>query len=207
MTKWTLILLISFYGTKTEAQSSQVKLYLQQIAANKVLIGYIQKGYKIARTSLTTINNIKNGEFSLHRELFASLKKINPRIKKLAIVADIISLEAKIVQDYRVIYNHLKESKQFTQREIEYIYSVFTRLLNDTAFTLDELLTLITADEYQMSDDERLMRLNKLHRDMSDNYVFAQQFGDHTMLLAAQRQKEKQEVETSRSLFEFEPNH
>ena len=42
-------------------KATQKKYLLQQIAALQVYIGYLQKGYSIAKTGLTTIGNIKNG--------------------------------------------------------------------------------------------------------------------------------------------------
>lgn len=201
MKKGILLLSLIFSLVRVEAQSSQVKLYLQQIAANKVLIQHIQKGYKIARTALTNIGDIKYGEFYLHSNFNASLKSINPKIKNSALVVDIIALQVQIVQSYKTNYHRFKESDQFANREINYIYSVFTRLLDNTAATLEELFTLITSGRYQMSDDERIKRLNRLYADMQSNYVFIQHFSNDANLLSLERIKAKQDIESVRAFY------
>jgi hypothetical protein len=183
-----------------QAQSKQVRLYLKQIAANKAFIEWIQKGYKIARTGLTTIGDIKNGEFSLHKDFFGSLRSVNPRIKNAAIVADIVAYQYKIVQTYSRAMKHLRASVQFKDAEVRYINSVFSKLLDDTARNLDDLTTLLTADQYQMSDDERIKRINAVHAEMKSNYVFAQRFGNQALVMAVQRQQEGNEVGNSRLL-------
>src|SRR5436190_21373731 len=70
--------------------ATQKKYLLQQIAALQVYTQYLQKGYSIAKTGLTTIGNFKNGHFSLDKDFFASLENINPKIKKYSRVSDII---------------------------------------------------------------------------------------------------------------------
>ena len=195
-----MIVVLMFCAASTQAQSKQIKLYLQQIVANKALIEYIRKGYKIAQTGLTTISDIRNGEFNLHRDFFGSLKLVNPKIKNAAMVADIIAYEVKIIKTYQHSFRKIKESRQFTDKEIDYIYSAFSRLLDDTAVNLEELLILITAYQYQLSDDERIKRIDAVYAEMQSNYVFVQHFSNDALILAAQRMKEKQEVETSRVL-------
>ena len=65
----------------TQQKQTQIKYLLNQIAANKVYIGYLQKGYSIASKGLSTIGQIKNGEFTLHQDFFNRLLSINPAIK------------------------------------------------------------------------------------------------------------------------------
>ena len=57
----------------TQQKKTQIEYLLDQIAANKVLIDYVEKGYEISKIGLTTIQNIKLGDFNLHRDLFRSL--------------------------------------------------------------------------------------------------------------------------------------
>ena len=200
MKKGYLILLIICFGFEGNAQSKQVKLYLQQIAANKALIEYIQKGYKIARTGLTTIGHIRNGEFNLHRDFFGSLQLINPKIKNSTVVADLIGLQVIIGQVCSKQYGRIVNSNQFDGQEINYINSVFTRLLNHAARTLELAINILTAAHYQMSDDERIARLVALNADLRGQFAFVKQFGNNSLVLAGQRRNEKHEVKTVRDL-------
>jgi hypothetical protein len=65
----------------TQQKKTQIEYLLDQIAANKVFIDYAQKGYAIAKLGLNTIEDIKSGDFNLHRDLFHSLEIVNPSIK------------------------------------------------------------------------------------------------------------------------------
>jgi hypothetical protein len=181
-------------------KKTQEKYLLQQIAALQVYIRYAQNGYKIAKEGLTTIGSFTRGEFNLHTDYINSLKSVNPEIKHYAKVADIIALQVKIVQNYNRTYTQLNSSNTFSDNELAYISRVFSKLLDDCAKTLDELITITTDGKLEMKDDERLQRIDKLYLDMQDNFTFSQSFSNDAKVLAASRLKEKTDVQTSRAL-------
>ena len=51
-----------------------------------------------------------------------------------------------------------------------------------------------------MKDDERLLRLDKVHEDMLDKYAFTQDFVAGTRMLSLQRAKEKSQIKSSQNL-------
>ncbi|MEO5889676.1 MAG: hypothetical protein ABIQ31_05450 [Ferruginibacter sp.] len=158
-------------------KAGQIKNLIKQIALLEVHIGYLEKGYDIAKKGLTTISDIKNGDLHLHLDNFNSLKAVNPRVKKYLKVADIIALQLQIIQVYKTTLKQIKSNDLFNPNEIEYIYNVFTKLLEQCAININELITLTTSGEYEMKDDERLKRIDALEMDMQDKYAFAQNFG------------------------------
>lgn len=192
----TFTVVFSSYG-----QSKQVKLYLKQIGLNEVLISYLKKAMSIAKFGLTTIGDIKNGEFSLHRIFFDKLKSVNPKIKNMAKVADIITLQIQIIKNYHSSYKQIKASNQFSNAEIKYIYTVFSKLLEDTGNNLEELYKVLTADQYQMTDNERIKHIDALYLEMQSSYVFTQHFSKETLVMAMQRMKENNEVQQSRNWY------
>lgn len=182
-------------------KKTQKKYLIQQIAALQVYLGYVQKGYSLAEKGLTTISNIRQGDFNLHKEFFSSLKSINPKIRNYTEVADLIVLQIQTVQVYKHAYKQVRNSNMFNTGEVNYIFKIFTNLLSDCADIVDELITVTTNKDLKMKDDERLKRIDALYSSMQDNYSFAQSFAEEVKLLAVQRMKEKNDVQTSRLLF------
>jgi hypothetical protein len=182
-------------------KKTQIQYLLDQIAANEIYIGYAEKGYKIAQDGLTAIGDIKTGEFNLHLDFFNSLKSINPAIKNYVRIADIMQRQLQIISIYKNSYKSIRASGQFTPKEINYFYSVFTKLLGETTAGMDELLQLITANQYAMKDDERMKRIDDLYTDMESKYGFAKSFSNEAQLLSLQRINEKSEAEISQSLY------
>jgi hypothetical protein len=194
---WGMLLIVLF----SRAQNKTFKLYIQQIAANKVYIEYLQKGYRIAKNGLTTIGNIKNGHWSLDKDFFAGLKGINPKVRNYSKVADIIVLNIKTIKQYKTAMKQARSAELFDSGEISYFDKVFTVLLDDCMRVTDELTLLLTANELTMSDDERIKRIDLLYTDMQDKYVFANGFSNDVNVMAFQRSKELREAATVRSLY------
>jgi len=183
-----------------QQKKTQKKYLLQQIAALQIYIGYVQKGYQIAKEGLTTIGGFTRGEFNLHADYFNSLKVANPEIKHYTKVAEIIGLQVKIVQNYNSTYRKLKSIDVFSNNELNYIRSTFSNLLDDCEKTLDELITVTTDGKLEMKDDERIARIDKLYLDMQDKFTFCNSFSNDAKSLAVSRIKEQTEVKTSRAL-------
>ncbi len=210
MKKSLILFLFVMFETTTQAQTfaewfrqkkTQKQYLIQQVAALQVYIGYAQKGYSIAQEGLNMIGDFKRGEFNLHTGYFNSLKNVNPKIKQYAKVADIMAMQVAIIKGYNRTRRQMQESGAFNGKELDYIIRVLGRLLDDCENTLDELITVTTDGNLEMKDDERLERIDILYQDMTDKYTFSQSFSNETMVLAASRIKENNDVQTSRALY------
>ena len=201
-----LLLFAGFLNGNSYAQAKQREALLKQIAVLQIYIGYAQKGYSVAKKGLNTIGDFKRGEFNLHTDYFNSLKTVNPKIKKYARVAKIISLQVKIVKSYGTIYRQVQQDDLFHGDEVDYIKRVFDRLIENCDDNLEELITIITDGQLEMKDDERMNRIDVLYKNMIDNHTFCESFSNQTRLLSLSRAKDRNDVKTSRALQGFNNN-
>lgn len=183
-----------------EQKKTQKKYLLQQIAAFRVYLSYVQKGYAIAKEGLTAISDIKKGDFALHQDYFSTLNAVGPKVGSYAKVAAVMALQQKIVNVYKAISKQVRAKEAFTAKEADYILAVLQNLLDDCNAAVVELTTVITPNELQMKDDERLMRIDEIFRRMQENYTFLRAFASETKLLAAQRKQEEADIHSSRVL-------
>lgn len=197
--------LFAFHSTSAQTfdewfnqKSTQKKYLLQQIAALQVYLGYAKKGYNIVTSGVNTIRNIKKGDFNLHRDFFNQLKNVNPAIRRYAKVADIIAYQLKIIKQTKLVLQQIRETKQFTETELDYCKQVFDTLLNECIKTVEHLILITTSGELEMKDDERLKRIDGLYADIQDKYSFACSFSEDMGLLAAQRWGEQMEINRSK---------
>ncbi|MBS1512793.1 MAG: hypothetical protein JST86_18265 [Bacteroidetes bacterium] len=179
-------------------KATQKKYLLQQIAALQVYLGYAKKGYNISTSGINTIRNIKNGDFNLHRDFFNRLKNVNPAIRRYAKVADIIAYQIKIIRQTKVTLQQIRETKQFTEAELDYCNKVFDNLMDECIKTVEELILVTTSGELEMTDDERLKRIDGLYADIQDKYSFTCSFSEDMGLLAVQRLGELMEINRSK---------
>jgi hypothetical protein len=188
-------------------KETQKKYLVKQIALLRLYLGYVKEGYEIANKGLTTIQNIKNGDFNLHRDFFGSLNQVNPHIANSAKVADIIAFQVYVIRDLKAVKSFCKTNQNFTPEELRYVAAVYSNMLFLSDACISELLLIIRPDQtgsdgYRMKDDERLMRIDKLYDDMRDKHAFVQSFGDDVRLIAKEREREQKEVQLLQKQFD-----
>src|SRR5690242_16758375 len=146
MKKMILILLLAASRlSKIQAQTFaewfqqkkiQQEYLIQQIAALQIYIGFVQKGYQIAKDGLNTVRGLTKGEFDLHGDYFNSLKTVNPVIKQNEKIAVFVALLVKTTNTCNHAYQLLSNSNTFSKDELNYIHSVFKALLEDCNKTI-----------------------------------------------------------------------
>jgi len=176
-------------------KKTQKKYLLQQVAALQVYIGFAKKGYQIAQKGLTTIGNIKDGEFNLSRDFFGGLSSVNPAIKNYARIADILALQVKIIKTYHKDYQQIKDLHHAGGNELAYIKRVYSRMLADCEHAVDELITLATNGKLELTDDQRIQRIDRLYQDMLNRHDFTQSFGRDALILQQSRADEQRNTE------------
>lgn len=201
-----LALLLLFVGTSAFGQTwgeffnqkkTQKKYLLEQLASLKMYAGYLKKGYDIVGSGISTVKDIKNGEFSLHSTFFSSLKSVNPAVRKNTKVAATISLQISIIEAFKGIGNNddLKLSDN------QYILGVKDRVTDDCLDDMEELLLVITSGRLEMSDDERIERLDSIYERILDKAAFVQSFTGEVNLLINQRKNEQKSIDHLREIY------
>ena len=192
MKNFFLIAILCLLSISTNAQTfsewfsqkkTQKKYLVQQIAALQIYIEYAKKGYSIAKNGLTLVGDLKKGEFNMHSGYFSALKSVNPKIKNYARVADIILLQIQVISNNKRLLRVVRKSDIISTSEINYISVVFEKLLEDCSKVTDELIDLTTSGRMEMTDGERLERIDKLFYEMQRKSEFSNDFTNQTLVL------------------------
>lgn len=183
-------------GNILSQKKADIQYMLDQIAALKVYIGYAEKGYGIAQKGLAFIGNMKKGEFDLHDAFFSSLKFVNPAVRKYAKVADILNFQSSIINGFK----QLLRLKNMSPAELTYLTTVSNNLSAESAKSLQALIDILTDNSFEMTDDERVHRIDGIFSDIKDKYAFMQNFTSGAVLLSAQRENELMETTSLKKL-------
>ena len=203
-----LIIILLLYFGNAQAQwydewfrqkKTQKQYLINQVVALQGYIEVAKKGYDIAQKGLTTIGNIKDGDFNLHSDFFGSMQGVNPSIKHYAKVADIIAMQVDILKNYKQDYKRLQTGGMLNTKELAYVGKVYGNLLEDCVRITDELILLTTDAQVEMTDDQRLQRIEILYREMKGNQAFSRRFSGETQWLAASRNAELNQLQISRA--------
>lgn len=187
----------------TQQEQTKIKRLVEQIAANQVYLDYVKKGIRIVTGGLHTIRDIKSGHFKLHFGFIDSLKIVNPTIKGWIKVAAIISEQGRLLQLRKQALNLMRESGEFTVKELRYCQQIYDNLLAECLQDIDELMLVVTNGELSMRDDERMQRIEVIYENMQDKTSFAISFASDLRVLAMQRKVQQTEINYSKLLNGF----
>jgi len=188
------------FGEFFNQKKTQKKYLLQQIATLQVYLGYAKKGYDIARNGLQTVKEISGGEFSLHSAFVSSLKTVSPAIRNNVKVARIIQTQIRIAKAFDSVHrnNRLSLVDQL------YIQQVQGNLIHECEKYLEELLLVITSGKLEMSDSERLRRINLIYEAISDKYAFTMDFTGQVLSLIYQADNQQESIDQLRRNYGIE---
>lgn len=179
---------------------TQKKYLLDQIAALQVYKDYLQKGYSITKNGTGTISSIKNGDLGLHTAYYDSLSTVSARVRNYPKVKAIITLQKQIVSGHEKAASKIAGSK-LTATEKNSYNTIYKNILQQSAADLEELQLVITNGKLKMSDDERLLHIDRLYNSMLNSYGKTQQLNGQTLALAAQRERDGKDNKTLKSLY------
>lgn len=200
----TLMVLLSYpdvraqtFGEFFNQKKTQKRYLLEQIAALQVYLEYAKKGYELVGSGLQTVRDIKNGEFSLHNLFISSLKKVSPFVRNNAKVAEIVACQLGVMRAFDI-----RDKDLLPVSSQLYMLQVKGHLLDECFKDLEELLLVVTAGKVEMSDAQRLERLDKVYRSMSNKYAFARDFSAQVKLLISGKINEQESINYLKKLYE-----
>ncbi|MBN9293602.1 MAG: hypothetical protein J0G96_06450 [Flavobacteriia bacterium] len=201
-TKVLIISVLALLAVHTVfGQKKQTKIMLQQIALLEIQKSQVKKYYDIAKKGLKEIGSWTNGEKKAHDEHFKSLNNVSSAVKNHLNVAQTKQLRQKIAQITSKTYTEATGSAVFPQSELAYFKRVFARLNNDCNVSVEMLQSVTTDGKMQMTDDERLKRIDDIHEHMTDNYTFVKSFCRDIKMMMLSRRGQKADNDRLRQLY------
>ncbi|WP_130857937.1 hypothetical protein [Olivibacter jilunii] len=186
------------FGEFFSQKKTQKKYLLNQIAALQVYLGYVKSGINIASAGLETIKGFTKGEFNLHSAFIGSLKIASPFIRNNAKVAETIAMQLLIHK----MLNGINGNGILSSDQQSYIGKVRDNVLDGCNRDLEELLLVITSGKVEMTEDERLNRLNRVYDSMRDRSAFVKYFTGEVSALRDQKNAELKSTNQIRNIYE-----
>lgn len=203
MKKWLVILCVVWLGP-LRAQSfeaQQLLLNVEKLAQFKQILQDLKRGYEIVAKGYTTIRDISQGNFKLHDLFLDALCQVSPAVREYQRVAEVISLQLKLVREYKAYWKRFREQGGFSVEELEHIEKVYANLFKASLKNLEDLLLVLTPRSLRMSDAERLHAIDEVYASINHKVAFLRQFNSSTTILATQRRQEQHDVDAVRKLY------
>lgn len=190
-----------FLGGFFSQQATKKKLMAEQLAGCQLYLSAITTGYTIAGKGLTAAHDLKNGTFSLHTAYFNALQQVAPVVKNDPKGRATDSLYQQVCSLFANEKQWQARQKLLNPKELQYLGQVSADLLAKCRTDMNELTDVLTPGKLQLTDAERLNRLDQLYERMKDKQAFAAYFSNKCRKLALNRQKQQKDRAQMKKLY------
>ena len=177
-------------------KKTQIDYLTKQIAELRVYSSYLKQGYTISENGLGTIRDWTNSESILHSDYYNSLKTVSPELRNNPEAKAIIAYATAISDSFTQL-----DFKGLSDESKSYINRVKSRVLAECDADISELQLVMTSNRAEMTDDERIKRLNKVYEAIKDKYQFTCSFTSQLNVLQRQKSQDEQNIQTLKKYY------
>jgi len=180
-----------------------VDLKIQRLQNKTIWLQNAQKTLenKMSQLKLNEIKDWVEKQRKLYDDYFQELWKVKTALVYYQRVKDIIQQQVQLVNEYKGAWALFKQDKNFTPEELDYMFNIYTGMMDESLKGVDQLFLVVNAFTTQMSDGKRLEIINTVADNIEQQFVDMKEFNNQQKLLSLQRAVEKNEIEYVKRLY------
>lgn len=180
-----------------------VDLMVQRLQ-NKTI--WLQNAQKVLENKLNELKLTEIAEWTekhrkLYKEYYDELWKVKNAIASYQRIKQILERQKGLVTEYKRVWGIVRNDDHFTKNELDYMYRVYSGIMNASVRNLDQVLVVINSFKTQMSDGKRLEVINRCGEEIEQNYFDLKEFNTQNIQLSLSRAKDAHEMEAIRKLY------
>jgi len=183
-----------------------VDLKIQRLQNETIWLQNAQKTLEneMSKIKLDEISNWAKQQKELYSKYFDQLWKVRSAIGTYQAVRDIINKQTQLVREYSTAFNLVKQDKNFSPEEIDYIQQVFAGILEESLKSIEQVQFAITSFLTQMTDAKRLTILHTAADNIEQTLTDLRQFNQQNIGISLQRSKERNDIDVTKKLYGIE---
>ncbi|MBS1598450.1 MAG: conjugal transfer protein TraI [Bacteroidetes bacterium] len=181
-------------------------LQVQRLQNKTIFLQNAQKllENEMSKLKLDEIAGWVEKQRKLYSDYYDELWKVKQIIMDYGKIKQVVLLQGKIFSEYKKAYTIFQQDKHFSKAEIEYMYKVYSGIMDESVKDAEQLL-LATGDLVtQMGDASRLDIIDQAFVTMQKIYNDLRQFNHQNIELSLQRGAQDGDVESVRKLYGLE---
>ncbi len=186
-------------------EASQLVLNFEKLNQLRQLLKDMQRGYEVLDKGYSSVRDITEGNFNLHRTFLDGLLEISPGIREYHRLGRLIQNQQRLVGEYRSGTRRLGELWGFAPGELAGLATRYSRIYRLSLRNLEELALLLTAGSLRMDDFERLEAIDRLDGEMERLLVFLRKTNRETGALERMRYRSREGHGMLESLYGLNP--
>lgn len=186
-----------------KAAINAADLVIQQIQNETIVLQNAQKELEnvMSELQLNQITDWVSKQKALYEQYYNELASVKEIISGYDKMKSLVQMQSRIVSGYQRAYGLFKKDKHFSLRELDYMYNVYSGILDQSLKNLEQALLVVSALTTSMTDAQRMHIIDEVARNMQTNYDDLRQFNQQNILLSLERAGSVQDLENVKSLY------
>ena len=180
-----------------------VDLKIQRLQNKTIWPQNAQKNLEnvLSKLKLDEISSWVEKQKEQYRKYYEELTQVKTIVSNYQRIGDIIKKQRRLLDEYNHASRLIRQDKQFSEQEIQYIGRVYTGILDASIKNIDQISLIIKSFTTKMTDAKRLELINKAADKVDMNYTDLVQFNQQNIILSVQRAKSEVEVSEVKKLY------
>lgn len=180
-----------------------VDLQVQRLQNKTIWLQNAQKTLEntMSKMHLDDISGWVEKQRKLYADYFEELRKVKTALTYYQRVKDIIEQQIQIVREYQAAWALFRQDRNFTQEELDYMFEVYTGMMEESGKNIDQLFLVINAFVTQMSDAKRLEIIDGVSANVEQTLMDLKEFNEENKMISLQRAVEQGEIDYVKKLY------
>jgi hypothetical protein len=183
-----------------------VDLQIQRLQNETIRLQNAQKTIEnaLSQLKLEEITEWVEKQRQLYAGYYEELWQVKRAITYYRQISGIIQQQLALVEEYKRAYAVIRQDKNFTPDEIDYMSKVYAGILDASMQNLDRLFLIVNSFKTQMSDAKRLELIAGAADDIERNLTDLRRFNNSNAVLSLQRTKDAAEIRMVKMMYGLE---
>ena len=180
-----------------------IDLQIQRFQNKTIWLQNAQKVLEnqMSKLHLREITDWAQKQKDLYDNYYKELWQVKNVITYYHRVKDIAAKQRELVKAYSRAWQLIKDDPHFTPDELGYMDDVYSGILEATLQNVEQLVDIVSAFTTQMSDAERMQRINQVADAVNENYSDLCSFNAQNSILSLQRSSSADEAEEIKKIY------
>ncbi|MCR8562004.1 conjugal transfer protein TraI [Mucilaginibacter sp. BJC16-A38] len=180
-----------------------IDLKVQRMQNQTIWLQNAQKALEneLSKLKLSEISSWSGQQRQLFGSYYDELWKIKSTIAYYQRIKDLTEKQVALVTEYQQAWSLMKQDQHFSAGELVQMESVYTGILTASAKNLDQIMMIVSSNQTQMSDEQRLELINRAGDKLDDNYSDMRRYNTENEMLSLQRSKDLGDTQTTKALY------
>ena len=180
-----------------------VDLMIQRLQNKTIWLQNAQKVLenKLSQLKLTEIAEWTEKHRKLYEQYYDELWKVKNTLAAYQRIRQVLDKQVRLVEEYKRAWDLVRQDKNFTQAELDYMYRVYKGILEESVRNIDQLLLVINSFNTQMTDAQRLAIITQTGERIEQNFMDLLEFNMNTGQLSLNRARTQYEIDRVKKLY------